>query len=123
MLLMALLPALPATAATYYVQPGDSLYLIGQRYGLSPWELQQVNNLSSTVIYPGQALWVPRPGERIHVVKPGGFPLLHGSALRPPLSGYHGRQRYKKPLDLSRPNPENTFPPQGPGFPGFLSRL
>jgi len=71
MLLMALLPALPATAATYYVQPGDSLYLIGQRYGLSPWELQQVNNLSSTVIYPGQALWVPGPGERIHVVKPG----------------------------------------------------
>ncbi|CEP67812.1 Cell wall hydrolase, SleB [Moorella glycerini] len=67
-----------AAAATYTVQPGDTLYLIGQRYGISAWELQQANNLSSTWIYPGQTLWVPDQGGSTYVVQPGDTLFLIG---------------------------------------------
>jgi N-acetylmuramoyl-L-alanine amidase len=60
-----------AAAATCTVQPGDTLYLIGQRYGISAWELQQANSLNSTWIYPGQSLWVPDQGGNTYVVQPG----------------------------------------------------
>lgn len=45
---------------TYYVQPGDSLYSIAARYGTSIIALQQNNNLTTTAIYPGQALSLTR---------------------------------------------------------------
>lgn len=48
-----------AYAATYYVQKGDSLFKIGQRYGVSAAYVRQTNGLKSNVIYPGQKLWVP----------------------------------------------------------------
>lgn len=46
-------------AINYTVQPGDSLYLIGQRYGVNAWQLQQANGLTGTTIYPGQSLVIP----------------------------------------------------------------
>lgn len=46
-------------AATYYVQKGDSLYKIGQKYGVSAEYVRKTNGLQSTVLYPGQKLWVP----------------------------------------------------------------
>lgn len=46
-------------AADYYVQKGDSLFKIGQKYGVSASYVQQTNGLKTTVIYPGQKLWVP----------------------------------------------------------------
>ncbi|HHU33312.1 MAG: cell wall hydrolase [Zhaonellaceae bacterium] len=48
-----------AFAANYYVQKGDSLYKIGQKYGVSANYVKQTNGLKSNVIYPGQKLWVP----------------------------------------------------------------
>lgn len=78
-LLLGLLAfAATAAAATYTVQPGDTLYLIGQRYGISAWDLQQSNNLSSTWIYPGQTLWVPDQGGNTYVVQPGDTLFLIG---------------------------------------------
>ncbi|BAS28663.1 cell wall hydrolase [Limnochorda pilosa] len=59
--LLFLAAALPASAATYTVQPGDSLWLIAQRTGSSVGQLQQMNGVWSGVIYPGQRLTVPRP--------------------------------------------------------------
>lgn len=53
-----LIPTL-AYAGTYYVQRGDSLFKIGQRYGVSPEYVRQTNGLKSTAIRPGQKLWVP----------------------------------------------------------------
>jgi len=47
---------------TYYVQPGDSLYNIAARFGTSISTLQQSNGLSSTTIYPGQALNITSQG-------------------------------------------------------------
>ncbi|WP_258361036.1 LysM peptidoglycan-binding domain-containing protein [Moorella sulfitireducens] len=67
-----------ASAATYTVQPGDTLYLIGLRYGISAWDLQQANNLSSTWIYPGQTLWVPDRGGNTYVVQRGDTLYLIG---------------------------------------------
>lgn len=45
---------------TYYVQPGDSLYSIAARYGTSITALQQDNGLTTTTVYPGQALRLSR---------------------------------------------------------------
>lgn len=67
-----------AAAATYTVQPGDTLYLIGQRFGISAWELQKDNNLDSTWIYPGQTLKVPDQGSSTYVVQPGDTLFLIG---------------------------------------------
>lgn len=48
-----------AFAATYTVNPGDSLYKIGQKYGMSYNQLMALNDLNNDIIYPGQALNVP----------------------------------------------------------------
>ncbi len=56
------LSAFPAAAAVnpesnyYRVQPGDSLWLIGLKYQTTPGALMEINNLTSTEIYPGQQL-------------------------------------------------------------------
>lgn len=61
---------------TYYVQPGDSLYSIAARYGTTITALQQSNGLSSSMIYPGQALRITSTGSTTatstnHTVKSG----------------------------------------------------
>jgi LysM repeat protein len=53
---VSLLLANAARGQTYYVQPGDSLYLIAARYGTTIAALQQANSLTTSSIYPGQAL-------------------------------------------------------------------
>ncbi|MDC3415978.1 C40 family peptidase [Aquibacillus salsiterrae] len=45
-----------ASAATYTVQSGDSLWSIAQKYGTTVNQLKSVNNLSSNVIFPNQQL-------------------------------------------------------------------
>ncbi len=45
---------------TYYVQPGDSLYTIAARYGTSIAALQRNNGLTTTELFPGQALSLTR---------------------------------------------------------------
>lgn len=55
-------PAAPQAkdaSATYTVKPGDSLYVIAQKYNLRLEVLMLVNSLSGTLIYPGQQLIVP----------------------------------------------------------------
>lgn len=43
----------------YIVQPGDTLYLIARRYGVSVEEIRRVNNLTSDMIIVGQRLNIP----------------------------------------------------------------
>lgn len=58
-------PAVPVNAQThqnssfYVVKPGDSLYLIAQKYNTTVEALMAVNNLQSSLIVPGQQLNVP----------------------------------------------------------------
>ncbi|MDK2784743.1 MAG: spore germination protein [Bacillota bacterium] len=49
-----------ASSIRYIVQPGDSLYLIAERYGTTVSAIWQANGLTSEWIYPGQALTIPR---------------------------------------------------------------
>lgn len=44
----------------YTVQPGDSLFLIAKRYGLTVEALKQANGLSSDLITVGQVLVIPQ---------------------------------------------------------------
>ena len=43
----------------YVVQSGDSLYSIAKKYGITARELQEYNNLSSTLLRIGQVLLIP----------------------------------------------------------------
>lgn len=55
-----------ALAQTYYVAPGDSLWKISQRFGVSILDIKRANGLTGDIIYPGQKLEVattaPAPG-------------------------------------------------------------
>lgn len=43
----------------YVVKRGDSLYSISKQFNLNPDDLMKYNNLSSTLIYPNQILFIP----------------------------------------------------------------
>ena len=51
------------SAGTYVVQPGDSLYRIGQNYNVTVGQLKNWNNLTSDLIHPGQVLRVAAPSQ------------------------------------------------------------
>lgn len=58
----------------YTVQPGDSLWLIAQRYGTSVDAISRLNNLTGTLIDVGQVLKIPSSGVRPYIeytVRPG----------------------------------------------------
>jgi LysM repeat protein len=56
-------PSAPAAGnQTHVVQAGETLYLIGVKYGI-PWtSIQQANNLPSETVYAGQQLLIPTAG-------------------------------------------------------------
>ncbi len=62
----------PLKTSTYIVANGDSLYRIGARFGMSYYDLITLNNLTSSVIYPGQKLIVAggQPGTADKVKEP-----------------------------------------------------
>lgn len=57
----------------YTVQPGDSLYLISQKFGVSVEQIRQANGLSGNLIYIGQRLYIPTSIQRptTYTVKAG----------------------------------------------------
>ena len=60
---------------TYIVQPGDSLYSIAKRFGISVDALKQANNKNSNLLSVGEKLIIPSSAsssnKRVHVVMPG----------------------------------------------------
>jgi LysM repeat protein len=58
-MLFAAAPPARAEAVVHVVQPGETLFRIGLRYGVSWVEIQRVNHLPGTLIYPGQQLIIP----------------------------------------------------------------
>lgn len=68
--ILALVAALAAPPApvqaeqvVHLVQPGETLYRIGLRYGVSWVEIQRINHLPGTLIYAGQQLIIPVEGQ------------------------------------------------------------
>lgn len=51
-----------AQQSIHIVQPGETLYRIGLRYGVSWQAIMQANGLNSTIIYVGQQLVIPVEG-------------------------------------------------------------
>ncbi len=49
----------PAPSITHIVQRGETLFLIGLKYGLAWTTIQQANNLAGTTVYVGQELIIP----------------------------------------------------------------
>lgn len=70
MLALAFTPGSPALAWVYRVQPGDTLFLLAQRYGVSLQQLEDANGIYSDALYIGQALWIPDQGW-YYTVAPG----------------------------------------------------
>ncbi|MFZ5646565.1 MAG: LysM peptidoglycan-binding domain-containing protein [Bacillota bacterium] len=64
-----------AYASDYTVVPGDTVYLIGQRYHIAADEIKKANNLKDSFIYPGQKLIIP---DRLHTVRQGDSLYLIG---------------------------------------------
>ncbi len=59
-------------AASYTVKSGDTLYKIATRNSISVDTLMSVNGLNTTMIYPGQVLWLPDNGQaQQYSVQPG----------------------------------------------------
>lgn len=76
-----------ADGTIYVVKPGDTLWGIAQRFGVSRYDLARVNGISPhAYVYVGQRLRIPsrggtsRPGERVYVVRWGD--TLSGIARR-----------------------------------------
>jgi murein DD-endopeptidase MepM/ murein hydrolase activator NlpD len=65
-------PAPPITPTTYAVQPGDTLYSIARKHGVSVDAVLWANNLSdANVIKQGQKLVIPPSTGKLHTVKDG----------------------------------------------------
>jgi len=94
LLVLLVLPSTVAFAANYTVAPGDSLYLISQRYSSSVEAIKLANNLKGDIIYPGQNLTIP---DRFYTVQRGDSLYLIG-------------QRYNLPYqEISRANGLSNF--------------
>lgn len=67
-----------AQAATHTVAPGDTLYLLAQRYGTQVQTLKSTNQLKSDMLVPGQKLQIP---DHFYKVQQGESPYLIGKKL------------------------------------------
>ncbi|AST91819.1 MULTISPECIES: cell wall hydrolase [Sutcliffiella] len=52
--------AVGASASTYTVKSGDSLWEIGKKYGVSVKDIQSLNNKRNHLIFPGETLKLPK---------------------------------------------------------------
>jgi LysM repeat protein len=107
-------PALAApqnyTCSYYTVHYGDSLSVIGRRYGVSVRTLMRVNGLRKTRIYAGQHLCIPRnkplPPKRAPAY-PKPKPVVH-----PPYAPVYAPQPYPPQPYPPQPYPPQPYPPQ-----------
>ena len=58
-LILSLFFPFTASAATYTIKAGDTLYDIGWRYNISVQALQEANGITGHLIFPGQQLLIP----------------------------------------------------------------
>ncbi len=68
-----LLPPAEAAVPFYRVQAGDTLYKIAQQQNIKWQELQRINGLTDSWIYPGEVLWLNQAGTATEVLAERGF--------------------------------------------------
>lgn len=68
---MLLTSATTAFAMDYTVQRGDSLFLIGQRFGVSVNDLRNANNISGDMIFSGETITIPGQDQKTYTVVRG----------------------------------------------------
>ncbi|MFN2273054.1 MAG: LysM peptidoglycan-binding domain-containing protein [Anaerolineae bacterium] len=144
LLVVFLIAAMPTAAAPkhdgcsviYVVQPGDTMYSIARRYGVSMWAIAEANGIvNPNFIYVGQRLIIPvcppAPGGTVHVVQPGEtltqisarygvsvWAIAEANGLTNINYIYVG-QRLVIPGTAPAPGPAPTAAPSGPTtFPG-----
>ncbi len=71
---------------TYIVQPGDTLYTIAQRFGVSIQDIANANNLTNlNFLLPGQVLRIPvaepQPGAPRRPIGPLPIPILRRGSV------------------------------------------
>lgn len=104
----------PPISLTYYVRPGDTLYGIGALYNIPVAELIRVNNLTSNMIYPGQALIIPNFILPIGVYRPGssGEPVkriqlaLYAMGNKVDVNGYYDTKTTNVIISIQKKYPE-----------------
>lgn len=69
---------LTAQAASYYVQPGDTLWLIAEQFGVTVEEIKQASGIWYDLLYPGDVLIVP---DESHAYR--GEPTTSRGGIRP----------------------------------------
>jgi LysM repeat protein len=96
----------PSGWVTYVVQPNDSLFNLGLKFGVTVADLQEANCMgASVVIYAGQRLYVPNVPTRIPPVSPTRIPTESASPTTPePVST-------ETPFPTDTPQPTNTTNP------------
>ena len=81
---------------TYIVQPGDTLYTIAQRFGVSIQDIANANNLTNlNFLLPGQVLRIPvaepQPGAPRRPIGPLPIPILRRGSVDEPFRLARGR--------------------------------
>ncbi len=98
--------------SSHVVRSGDSLWIIAKRYGTTTKKIQELNNLSTTHLYIGQALKIPgyksekaaTEDLKIYRVKQGDTPFQIAQLYKMPLERF---------LHINRLTPKsNIFPGQ-----------
>ena len=98
--------------SSHVVRSGDSLWIIAKRYGTTTKKIQELNNLSTTHLYIGQALKIPgyksekaaTENLKIYRVKQGDTPFQIAQLYKMPLERF---------LHINRLTPKsNIFPGQ-----------
>ncbi len=93
----ALAAAPAASGGTHVVQPGENLFRIGLKYGVTVTAMQAANGLSGTLIYVGQTLIIPGAGSATGApAAPAPAPQI---AVPPPPATGSGAKRFL--IDLS----------------------
>lgn len=65
-----------ASAGWHVVEPGETLWIIGEQYGVDAAEIADVNGIADVqLIHAGDELWIPDDGESSP--NTGGAPVIH----------------------------------------------
>lgn len=87
LVVLSVVPLRAQGSTTYVVQPGDTLYRIALRFGVSVAALQQVNGISNpSLIFVGQVLLIPGVVNTVSVA-PVFIKITPGANNRPPSTG------------------------------------